>query len=166
LKVQFGRPTHVPLDSPYGANADCLWISEERLDGIEDSENPSVLVNLVWDLVALVGFAIAQRAGVKSRGRGVPFVQAFGSWFQYVRLVRHDDFSAESLSIPTGSDPVSFGKLCGWAAAGDARAEASVGDLEGETHDFATSIIETLEKMPLAVPIHLLDSDPEKTPDG
>jgi hypothetical protein len=158
LKVQLGRPPEAPSGAPFGANANSLWISEEGLKGIDDPEKPHLLVNLVWDLVGLVGFAVAQRAGAESRGNGVSFVQAFGSWLQYERLVNHGDFAAESLSIPGSDDPVSLGKLCGWAAAGDPRAEASVQGLEGEAHELAFSIIETLGQIPLAAPIPLLDS--------
>ncbi|HST69185.1 MAG TPA: hypothetical protein VLI94_05970 [Solirubrobacterales bacterium] len=161
LQIRLGRPPEAPPSAPFGANADSLWISKEGLDGVGDPEKPHLLVNLVWDLVGLVGFAVAQRVGAASRGNGVPFVQAFGSWLQYERLVKHGDFEAEALSIPSANDPISLGKLCGWAAAGDLRAEASVQSLEGETYELGISILETLREIPLAAPLHLLDSSEE-----
>jgi hypothetical protein len=81
-----------------------------------------------------------------------------------MRLVKHGVLPAEPLAMPKVNDLFSLGKLCGWAAAGDGRALAAVGELNGDTRELATSIIETLSEMRLAAPIHLLDSASEATP--
>lgn len=156
LQVTLGTPPNVPASLATGANANFLWLSEESIDGAEDPDNPGVLVNLVWDLVALVGFALAQRRGIRSRGEGVAVVQGYGSWLQYTRLVVYGEYSPDFLSIPGGHDPVSVGKLSGWAAAGDARATSSVEDLEGRAYELARSTVKELQELQLAAPTYLL----------
>jgi len=111
----------------------------------------------------MVGFSVAQRYGAESRGDGVAFVEAVGSWLQYMRLVNHGPMPAESLAMPNVDDLLSLGKLCGWVAAGDGRALAAVEELNVETRELATSIIETVSEMRLAAPIHLLDSTSQET---
>jgi hypothetical protein len=105
----------------------------------------------------MVGFAYAQRIGIESRDNGVAAVEAMGARLQYLRLVKHGEFPAAELIMPTGSDLGSLGKLCGWAAAGDARALSKLEELEGEMSDLAASIVAFLAEHPLAAPVHLLD---------
>jgi hypothetical protein len=157
LKVQFGRPPDAPAGMTCGAKADTLWVSADRLNDLDNPENPGGLVNLVWDLVGLVGFAVAQRDCLRSEGDGVLLVQAAGSWLQYLRLVKHGDFSADLLEIPKDKDPYSLGKLCGWAAAGDDRAMEAINRLVGRDHDLVTTTVEGLRNLKLGVPGHLLE---------
>jgi hypothetical protein len=156
LRIDFDRPPNAPSDLVSAANAERLWLSEEIRDPATLSE-PEGFVGLVWELVRMVGVAYAQRIGIESRGNGVAAVEAMGAWLQYLRLVKHGEFPAEDLAIPTDTDLLSLGKLAGWAAAGDARALARVEDLKGDSRDLATSLLAVLAKIPLAAPVHLLD---------
>lgn len=163
LRIDFERPPNAPSDLTSAANAERLWIAEEMLDP-ETLNEPEGLVSLVWELVRMVGFAYAQRIGIESRGNGVAFVEAMGCWLQYLRFVKHGEFPADELAIPTGNDLLSLGKLAGWAAAGDARALTRLEELEGDARNLATSILEILAKIPLAAPVHLLDGTAENRP--
>lgn len=156
LRIDFERPEDTPSEVTLAASADRLWLAEERLASASP-DDPAGFVNLVWDLVSMVGFAYAQRIGIESRENGVAVVEAMGAWLQYVRLIRHGEFPATELNLPTGSDLGSLGKLCGWAAAGDARALSKLEALDGEASDLAASIVAFLEELPLAAPVDLLD---------
>jgi hypothetical protein len=164
LRIDYERPPNAPIDLTSASNAERLWISEQMLDPATLDE-PEGFVNLVWELVRMVGFAYAQRIGIESRGNGVALVEAMGCWLQYLRLVKHGEFPAGELAIPTGTDLLSLGKLAGWAAAGDARAFSRLDELEGDPHNLATSILEVLAKIPLAAPVHLLDGTAENHPE-
>lgn len=157
LKVLAGRPPGAPEDSEMGANADRIWLAEERLDAETVSNDPNLFAALVWDLVPLVGFASAQRNGIPSRNEGVIVVQAIGSWLQYLRLVRYGEFPVETLSIPASDDPISMGKLCGWAAAGETRARDSIDAMATPQRKLAKDVLKALEDLHPAVPIDLLD---------
>jgi hypothetical protein len=156
LRIDFERPPNAPSDLVSAANAERLWFSEEMLDPTTLNE-PKGFVSLVWELVRMVGVAYAQRIGIESRGNGVAVVEAMGTRLQYLRLVKHGEFPAEELAIPTDTDLLSVGKLAGWAAAGDARALSRVEELDGDPHDLATLILAVLAKIPLAAPVALLD---------
>lgn len=156
LRIDFERPAGASSEVTSAANAERLWLAEERLTPVA-LKDPTGFVSLVWDLVAMVGFAYAQRIGIESRENGIAAVEAVGAWLQYLRLVKHGEFPAAELAMPTGSDLGSLGKLCGWAAAGDARALSKVEELEGEASDLAASIVAFLLELPIAAPVHLLE---------
>lgn len=156
LRIDFERPADAPNYVTSAASAERLWLAQERLAPAVLNDSTG-FVNLVWDLVSMVGFAYAQRIGIESRKNGIAAVEAMGARLQYLRLVKHGEFPAEDLVIPTGSDLGSLGKLCGWAAAGDARALSKLEELEGEAGDLVTSIVALLAELPLAAPVHLLE---------
>ncbi len=153
LKVRASPPSHISQDSQLGANATEIWILPERLG---DGQDTKAFVNFFWDLVSLVGCASAQAHGAESKGDGIALVQGLGAWFQYTRLVVYGEYEAELLAIPTESDPISLGKLCGWAAAGDARAIAATNELDGDLRKFADGLIEVLGRMRPVAPVWLL----------
>lgn len=157
LRIEFDRPQSAPSDITSAANAERLWLSEERLKKATLND-PKAFAEFIWGLVPMVGFAYAQRIGIESRGNGIAVVEAMGARLQYLRLVKHGEFPAEELAMPTGTDLPSLGKLAGWAAAGDARALARVEELEGDPRDLANSILAILTEIPLAAPIQLLDT--------
>jgi len=133
LEIRVGRPDGVPADATLGSTATRVWFAEERLDGVEDPTRPDVLVNLVWEIHALVGTALAQRDGLVSRGDGAVAVAAVGAWMQYRRLVLHGEFDATAIQIPSQRDAIALGKIAGWAATGNERAIATASALDG--HD-------------------------------
>lgn len=157
LRIDYERPDNAPSDLTAAASAERLWISQERLDTAAQ-DDPVGFVGLVWELVPMVGFAYAQRIGIESRGNGVAMVEAVGARLQYLRLVKHGEFPVDELVMPSGTDLQSLGKLSGWAAAGDTRALISVEALKGDAYDLASSILAVLAEMPLAAPVHVLDS--------
>jgi len=165
LRIDFERPPDAPSDLTSAANAERLWVSEEMLDPATLDE-PEGFVSLVWELVRMVGFAYAQRIGIESRGNGVALVEAIGAWLQYLRLVKHGEFPAGELAMPTGTDLLSLGKLAGWAAAGDTRALARIEELKGDPHALAKSMLAILTKIPLAAPVHLLAATSEENSDN
>ncbi len=159
LAVSCERPRGAPAESLSGANAEEIWLAPQRLEGWDDQDTPHVLVNLVWDLYALAGYAFAQQAGLTSEGTGVAVVEGLGAWLQYTRLVTHGDLDpvALELQLPTGDDPVSIGKLAGWAAAGDEGAAAAVADLTGSAGEMGRSLMEALRDAPPSSALGLLD---------
>jgi hypothetical protein len=157
IAVQIGRPEGVPKEATQGASAERIWLSEENLRGFDDPEDPKVLVNLVWDLHALVGAAIAQQSGLVSEGPGVATVQAVGAYAQYRRLIAHGEFDAELLQIPAEEDAVSLGKIAGWAAAGDGRAQRRLDSLTGHKRELAEAITDGLTEEALGPPEHVLE---------
>lgn len=157
LAVGFGRPDGVSQEATAGANAERIWLGEEKLKGFHDLEDPKVLVNLVWDLHGLVGAAIAQKSGLVSEGPGVAAVEAVGAYAQYRRLVVHGEFDAELLQIPRGRDAFSLGKLSGWAAAGDESAQRRLRSLTGTDRKLADAIAESLAELKPGAPEHVLE---------
>lgn len=153
LKIRATPPPHISEDAPFWADGQEIWIALDRLENDQDS---AAIVNFFWDLVSLVGFASAQANGAESRGDGVALVQAFGAWFQYTRLVTYGEYEADLVAIPTGTDHISLGKLCGWAAAGDARAIAAIAGLDGPPKTLADDIVEVLSHMRPVAPVQLL----------
>jgi hypothetical protein len=156
LEIHLGAPAEAPAEVTLGANANRIFIREERLEGLLDEEQPQVMVNLVWDLHALVGTAIAQRAGLVSRDEGVVVIEAFGSFGQYHRLVTHGEFDADALQLPGDHDPLSLGKLAGWAAAGDARALKALESLPTPERALAQEIVDALREDPPGAPLKVL----------
>lgn len=154
LKVRAEPPPELSADVTLWAGPNEIWISEARRARKED---PQSFVNFIWDLVSLVGCASALSSGIPSEKEGVAFVQGIGAWLQYTRLVKHWEYQPQELALPTSSDYVSLGKLCGWAAAGDARAAAAVDKLDGNPAELAAAITEALEQLKLAAPVELLN---------
>ena len=153
LTIRATPPPHISRDAPFWADDQEIWIA---LEPLKSDQDPAAIVNFFWDLVSLVGFASAQAHGVESKGDGVALVQAFGAWFQYTRLVTYGEYEADLVAIPTGIDHVSLGKICGWAAAGDARAIAAIDGLDGTSRKLADGIVEVLSQMRPVAPVHLL----------
>lgn len=154
LKIRATPPDHIQEDSPLGANAREIWILKARMGDGQDSKT---FLNFFWDLVSLVGFASAQAHGIESKGDAVPLVQAFGAWFQYTRLVTYGEYDEKLLAIPTETDHVSLGKICGWAAAGNARAVGAIKELDGTPRKLADDIVEVLNQMHPVAPVQLLE---------
>jgi hypothetical protein len=157
LEVRLDPPDGVPPDVTMGANATTIWIAEERIKGVSDESDPGKLVNLVWDLHALVGAALAQQAGLVSRNEGTALIEAIGAWSQYQRFVLHGEFEASALQIPAGRDQFEVGKLAGWAAAGDRRSQNAVSKLSAENRRLVESIIETLREAKPGPPLWILE---------
>lgn len=140
------------------ANASEIRLASERIDRLEDADRVSeTIVNLVWDLHSLVAAVLAQRAGIVSDGAGAAAVEAIGAWSQYRRLVSYGEFDASLLQLPAGRDPVSLGKLAGWAAAGDARAAQAGGELGDDDAELVTALIRSLREHAPGAPTELLD---------
>ncbi len=157
LQVNAKPPSHMPDDSQLGANAKEIWIRPERLG---DGQDAKAFINFFWDLVSLVGCASAQAHGAESKEEGVALVQALGAWFQYTRLVTYGEYDAELVAIPTDTDHISLGKICGWAAAGDTRAKAAINSLDGTPRKLADDIVELLSHMHPVAPVGLLEDRP------
>lgn len=116
------------------------------------------MVNLVWSLYGLVGYALAQQAGVVDEDDGRSLVEALGAWLQYSRLIIHGEFEADDLNLPEGDDPIAIGKLAGWAGAGDQAAQAAINDMEGRAGQLARALSESLiEQQPPCTALGLLD---------
>jgi len=157
LAVRLGRPDDVRYEATAGANAERIWLGEEKLKGFDDPRDPKVLVNLVWELHGLVGAAIAQQGGMVSEGPGAAAVEAVGAYAQYQRLIVHGEFDAELLQIPQNRDAISRGKLSGWAAAGDERAQGRLRSLTGGDRELAEAIAESLTEVKPGPPEHVLE---------
>jgi hypothetical protein len=156
LEVKLGLPEHVPGNSFSGSNARGIWLAPERLEGWNDPQRPHVLVNLVWELYGLVGYAIAQQAGVASEHDGEVVVEAVGAWLQYTRLIIHGEYDPGQLRYPDPKDPIAVGKLAGWAAAGDDRAQAAIDQMEGRLGEVARGVTEAVRENPPCPAIALL----------
>jgi hypothetical protein len=126
----------------------------EKWSGPDDPEG---MAAVTWELVPLVGYALAQRRGVPSCGDGVAAVQAVGCWLQYLRLVRYGPFPADSLAIPKLTDHYSLGKVCGWAGAGDNRAHFAIESLDSPMRDLASDLLNLVSELKPVAPLHLLN---------
>jgi hypothetical protein len=156
LTVNLGRPESAPKDCFSGSNADGIWLAPERLEGWNDSEQPHVLVNLVWDVYGLVGYALAQQAGIASKDEGVVVVEAIGAWLQYTRLAVYGEYDPSHLQLPDPNDPMGLGKLAGWAAAGDQRSQAAIERLRGRPRDLARAVADGIREGPPCPAITIL----------
>lgn len=138
------------VDHGVAVNSERILIPVDRLDGLLDDDRPEVLVNLVWDLHGVVGAMATMRAGVESVDDGAAVIQATGAWHQYHRMVREGKFDAALLRMPAvvAGDNIAVGKLAGWAAAGDPRAEREVNALHGREGDLARALVEALRQSP------------------
>ena len=84
-------------------------------------------------------------------------VEAVGAYAQYRRLIVHGEFDAELLQIPQNRDAISLGKLSGWAAAGDGRAQGRLRSLTGGDRELAEAIAESLTEVNPGPPEHVLE---------
>lgn len=139
------------------ASATHALIGEALVDAAQGPDDPEGMAALTWELVPLVGYALAQRGGVPSRGDGVAAVQAVGCWLQYLRLVRYGPFPADSLAIPKLTDHYSLGKVCGWAGAGDNRAHFAIESLDSPMRDLASDLLNLVSELKPVAPLHLLN---------
>jgi hypothetical protein len=162
LSVNLGPPDEAPADATYGANATAIWISASLLEGIQDPSRPGSLVNLVWTVHSLVGIALAQREGLVSQGDGVVAVQAIGAWFQYQRLVTFGDFDERLIQIPSSDDPISLGKVAGWAAAGHNGAQRAAEALPEPARKLVAELIDDLRENEPGPPTGILEIAAEK----
>lgn len=162
LEILGDRPPEADSSSMLGANSHTVWIASEVCEAVEDKECPHALIRLIWDLVAAVGFAVAQRDGIVSSGNGVAVVQAIGSWFQFQRLVTYGEFPADFDELPVDDDPLSLGTLAGWSAAGDLRARTALDQISSTGGEFARDLAKSVaENMRLAAPVDLLEHAPQ-----
>lgn len=146
LEITADLRPDAPAGTTMSADADAIRLSPARLEGVTDPAHPERIVNLVWDIHCLVGAALAQRAGLVSEGDGTVAIEAVGAWHQYRRLIVHGEFDAALLNIPTDPGPISRGKIAGWAAAGDRRAEAAASRLRGRDRGFVSALIDGLRE--------------------
>lgn len=156
LVVRCGRPRDVEQPSTMGADATSIWIAPERLQGLNDPTRPELLVNFVWDLHGFVSAALAQRSGIVSEGGGAACIEALASFARYRRFVTFGEGEESLVHIPAQRDPIAIGKLAGWAAAGDERALAAIGELPSKERELADALVAELRSDPPGPAVDIL----------
>jgi hypothetical protein len=148
-------------DRGMAINTERILISSERLDGLDDSERPGVLVNFVWELHGAVGAMVAMRAGFASVDDNVAMIEAVGAWHQYNRLAVEGEYDPALIHLPAVApgDLLAVGKLAGWAAAGDPRATTAIKALDGREGELARALLEGLQEFPPEPPRPELHDD-------
>lgn len=149
IKVILGTPPGGSGGIEVGAGGTEVWLPANRLDGLNDEEQPQVVVNLVWDVHWAIAVAVAMQTGIGSEADGAVLLDAIGAAHQYDRLIGHGEFDAALLKLP---DPVNVGTVAGWAAVGDARAADAVSALRGRDAALAAAIVDALREEGLTPP--------------
>lgn len=157
IAVKIDLRPEAPAGTMKSADATTIRFARPWLEGVEDPAHPERIVNLVWDLHALVAASLAQRAGLTSGGDGITAIEAIGAWSQYRRLITHGDFDASLLKIPSERDEMALGKLAGWAAAGDARAIVATAGLTGRERHLVQALVASLLEDTPGPPTNVLD---------
>jgi hypothetical protein len=84
-------------------------------------------------------------------------VEAVAAWSQYRRLVIYGELDQSLIQIPTDRDPISLGKIAGWAAAGNELAQGAAAALSGHPKDLVDTLVADLQRMQPGPPVSLLD---------